>query len=122
MGRSKLHLESQIVRTLAEVLHDLEDPRVPPFVGVERVDVAPDLANAVVYVGLEPDSPAFAVLYHARRYIQDELAQRMRLRRIPRLKFVASEAAPAARRCRYSSEAALAARRCRYSTNPGEKP
>lgn len=90
MGKGKLHLESQIVRTLAEVLHDLEDPRFPPFVGVERVDVAPDLANAVVYVGLEPDSPALAVLNHAHRHIQDELAQRMKLRRIPRLKFVAT--------------------------------
>ncbi|WP_036218571.1 30S ribosome-binding factor RbfA [Calidithermus chliarophilus] len=90
MSISKQRLEQQAARLLAEIIHDeLQDPRLPMFVGIERVDLSPDNASAVVYVSaLERTADTVNILNHAHSFLQDELAQRMKLRRIPRLRFV----------------------------------
>lgn len=96
MSHGKAHLEAQAVRALAEIVReDLEDPRLPLIVGIERVDLSPDMASAVVYVSsLERQDETVEVLNHAHRFIQEELAHRMKLRRIPRLRFVVAVQAP----------------------------
>jgi ribosome-binding factor A len=90
MSVSKQRLEQQAARLIAAIIHDeLQDPRLPMFVGIERVDLSPDNASAVVYVSaLERAADTVEILNHAHRFIQDELAHRMKLRRIPRLRFV----------------------------------
>jgi ribosome-binding factor A len=66
MGLSKRRLEQQATRLLAAIIHDeLQDPRLPTR--AHRRHAKDD---------------------HAHRFIQDELAHRMKLRRIPRLRFV----------------------------------
>lgn len=90
MSVSKQRLEQQAARLLAAIIHDeLQDPRLPMIIGIERVDLSPDNTSAVVYVStLERIGDTVEILNHAHRFIQDELAHRMKLRRIPRLRFV----------------------------------
>ncbi len=82
----------QMQRELAELLRtELKDPRVER-VTVSEVRVAGDLSSARVYVtrlGAEPEEVAEAVaaLSGAAGFLRRELARRMRLRKIPELRF-----------------------------------
>lgn len=92
MSRGLATLEAHAARVLAEVLRELQDPRLPIILTVERVKLSPDLTVGHVYIStLEHIGEVLDILNHAHHHIQDELAHHMKLRRIPRLKFVEAE-------------------------------
>ena len=80
----------QIGRELAMImLEDLDDPRVRG-VTVSRVDVSPDLRHATVYINLPlggDSAVALSALSRASGRLRRRLAQRVRLRFMPALRF-----------------------------------
>lgn len=91
-----MRLESQLQRELAELLQrEISDPRAAG-VTVTRAKVSPDLRNATVYINeLGSDGEldaAISALGHAQSRLRRLLGQRLRLRRIPALRFVPDRA------------------------------
>lgn len=70
---------------------DLNDPRLTGIVSVTKVDVAPDLSTANVFVSIVSDDgdPAetLEALQSAAGHLSRELNSRIKIRRVPRLRF-----------------------------------
>ena len=82
-------IRAEIARVLRE---DVTDPRLR-LVTVTRVDVAPDLTNALIYwsaldpQGGDPSDEVGPALDGAAGFVRRELAHRLPLRRTPELRF-----------------------------------
>jgi len=88
VSRSLLRLESRVARALSEIIHEMQDPRLPLVVTVERVRISADLSRARVLISaLERAEETAALLNRAHGYLQEELAHEVPMRRIPRLSF-----------------------------------
>lgn len=76
------------------VLFDLRDPRIQN-VTVTRVEVSGDLQHAKVYVSIMGDEKARKLCMHglesSRGYLQSKLADRVKTRYTPQLRFVLDE-------------------------------
>lgn len=76
------------------VLFELRDPRIRN-VTVTRVEVSGDLQNAKIYVSVMADEKATSLCMHgldsARGYIQSKLADRIKTRYTPALRFILDE-------------------------------
>lgn len=84
-------LEQQIQRDLSElILREVSDPRLHAFT-ISGVEVTRDLATARIYItpqaGADPGRMLKA-LEGASGFLRHGLAQRLRARAVPRLKFV----------------------------------
>jgi ribosome-binding factor A len=92
MRKTRLRRTDELLReALAElILTRVGDPRIG-FVSVTGVKISPELDVARVYVTVLGDSKArdaaMKGLQSAAPYLQSELNKRIRLRRIPRLRF-----------------------------------
>ena len=86
-------ITSDIKVTLSYILRDVKDPRVIKLLSVDKVDVSADLSYASVYVsaieGMEKTQESVKALKNAAGYIRRELGARMKLRKVPELKFIA---------------------------------
>lgn len=91
------HRAQRVSETLREELseiigYEMSDPRVES-VDVTEVLIAPDMRHARVRIHLETDEQgrrdALRALDGARHYLRRELARRLRLFRIPELRFEA---------------------------------
>ncbi len=89
------HRVERVSEALREELYEivgfeLEDPRLGG-VEVTEVHVSPDSRHARVKVALEggerEQQRALTALDHARHYLRQEVARRLRLRKIPELHF-----------------------------------
>jgi ribosome-binding factor A len=68
----------------------LNDPRVRGLISITKVEVAPDLADARVYVSVLPAENAELTMHGLRSaagHIQAEIAGEVAARRLPRLSF-----------------------------------
>lgn len=87
-------LNEQLKREITEILRfEVKDPRVG-LATVTAVSVSADLSFARVFVrpsGDEEDSQIFEGLRAATPFIRSELGQRLRLRRVPELRFELDE-------------------------------
>ncbi len=88
-------ITSDIQIALAALLREVKDPRVSPLIGVVKVDVSGDLSYATVYVsaieGYEATVESVKGLKSAAGYLRRELGNRMKLRKVPELRFVADD-------------------------------
>ncbi len=92
MSHGLLRLEVQVRRALSEIIHEMKDPRLPAVISVERVRLLPDLSQARVLISaLERSPETVLLLNYAHHYVQGELAHRMPLRRVPKLRFFDQE-------------------------------
>ena len=84
----KERIASVLEREISQIIaHDINDPRLG-FVTITKVLVSPDLKEAVVYFSsLEKKDEAHNTLKRAKGYIRSILAQRVRIRFIPDLRF-----------------------------------
>jgi ribosome-binding factor A len=78
------------------IIHHLSDPRIEGFVSVTRVDVAPDMHNADVYVSIfgadeAGQNKTFAAIQHARSRIRSLLARKLQSKTCPVLHFCRDE-------------------------------
>lgn len=88
MGR----MNSDLRRELIDIIGNMKDPRLKGgLLTVTRVEAAPDLSSAKVYVSVmgneDPDGVVEA-LEKAKGHVRSEIASRMHIRRSPELFFV----------------------------------
>jgi len=84
-------IEAQIAREVSDVIErHLDDPAIG-FVTVQHVSISPDLGQAVVFITPLGDAQNAAesvvALQRAGAYIRRQLAARIRVYRIPRIRF-----------------------------------
>lgn len=88
-------ITSDIQIALAELLREVKDPRVSPLIGVVKVDVSGDLSYATVYVsaieGYNATLESVKGLKSASGFLRRELGNRLKLRKVPELRFVADD-------------------------------
>ena len=89
--RRARRIEAQIAREISDVIErQLEDPAIG-FVTVQRASISPDLGQAVVFVTPLGDAhnieESVTALQRASAFIRRELAARIRVYRIPRIRF-----------------------------------
>ncbi len=80
---------------IADELHDLADPRIG-FVTITGVDTSPDLRNARVYFSAlgaaDEVEETRKALQHAAPHLQEVMGRQVRIKYIPKLRFVVDEA------------------------------
>jgi ribosome-binding factor A len=96
-SRRLSRLDSQIQEEISDILlRKVKDPGMG-FVSITRTRVSPDLSHAKVYfnvIGSEADAEkSLAGLTRAASFIRSELARRLRVRRIPELRFFYDDSA-----------------------------
>ena len=88
-------ISEDMKRELSDILRELKDPRISGLLSIVRVDVSGDLSYAKVYIsameGPEQALTAVKGLVSASGYIRRELGNRMRLRKVPQLRFAATD-------------------------------
>lgn len=86
---------SDIKITLSELLREIKDPRVSKLLSIVKVDVSGDLSYATVYVsaieGYQKTVESVKALKGAAGYLRRELGARLRLRKVPELRFIADD-------------------------------
>ena len=93
MGR----LNDDMKRELIAIVGAMKDPRVQGFLTVMRVEVAPDLSSAKVYVsmlgGNNTTKDAVDALNRAAGHVRSEIAKRMHIRKAPEFRFIGDDGA-----------------------------
>lgn len=76
------------------ILYELKDPRIS-FITVTKVEIAPDLKNAKVYISILGDDSTqrktMRGLEHARGFIQGKVGAHLQIRYTPHLTFCLDE-------------------------------
>ena len=85
-------INNLIREEISELLQrQIKDPRLNSFVAVTEVATSPDLRHAKIFVSCisseEEKQEILSVLAAASGFLRNELAKRLRLRRIPELSF-----------------------------------
>lgn len=93
--------QERIARVVKEAVsdainHHLSDPRIEGFVSVTRVDVAPDLHNADIFISIfgrdeKGQNKTFAGIQHASKRIRSLLAGKLQSKSCPVLHFYKDE-------------------------------
>ena len=88
MGR----LNEDMKRELIAIIGGMKDPRVQGFLTVMRVEVAPDLSSAKVFVSMlggdHTTADAVKALNYAAGHVRSEIAKRMHIRKAPEFRFI----------------------------------
>ena len=88
-------ITSDIKIVLSELLREVKDPRVSKLLSIVKVDVSGDLSYATIYVsaieGAEKTKESVKALKGAAGYLRRELGSRMKLRKVPELRFIADD-------------------------------
>ena len=86
---------SDVKIALSELLREVKDPRVSKLLSIVKVDVSGDLSYATVYVsaieGFEATVSSVKALKGASGFLRSELGARLKLRKVPELRFVADD-------------------------------
>ena len=86
---------SDVKIALSELLREVKDPRVSKLLSIVKVDVSGDLSYATVYVsaieGFEETVNSVKALKGAAGFLRRELGARLKLRKVPELRFVADD-------------------------------
>ena len=86
-------LATEFQRALSEILrNDVNDPRVGELCSILRVELSSDLsyckAFLTVYGSEEEQKEAFLAVQRATPFIKRQLGNRVRMRKLPELKFI----------------------------------
>lgn len=88
-------ITSEIKIALSELLREVKDPRVSKLLSIVKVDVSGDLSYATVYVsaveGFEETVKSVKALKSASGFLRRELGNRLMLRKVPELRFLADD-------------------------------
>lgn len=87
-------ITSDIKLCMSELLREVKDPRVSKLLSVVKLDVSGDMSYATVYVSAIEGSAATeesvkALNKSAAGFLRRELGMRMKLRKVPEIRFVA---------------------------------
>ena len=88
-------LTSDIRLAMSAILREVKDPRVSKMLSIIKVDVSNDLSYATFYVsaieGEEATKDSIKALKGALGYIRRELGARVKMRKVPEVRFVADD-------------------------------
>ncbi len=88
-------INEDVKRELTDILRTVKDPRVSGMLTIVRAEVSNDLSYATVRIsameGIEQAKESVKGLKAASGYIRRELGQRLKLRKVPELRFVADD-------------------------------
>lgn len=92
MAQNRINkINDQLMREISMIIRELKDTRIPLMTSVIKVQAAPDLRYAKVYVSVMGDDEvkkkALAGLKSAAPYIRREVGSRMEIRYTPELSF-----------------------------------
>lgn len=95
MSRRTEKVAAEIVKEISDIVsNQLTDPRIG-FVTFTDAEVSPDLSSAKIYFtvlgGEKEKKSTLAGLISARHFLRTELGRRLRLKRLPELRFVYDE-------------------------------
>ena len=86
---------SDIKLALSDILREVKDPRVSKLLSIVKLDVSGDMSYATVYVsaieGKEKTQESVKALKGAAGYVRHELGTRLKLRKVPELRFIADD-------------------------------
>ncbi len=96
MAGYKIHrITSDIKLALSELLREVKDPRVSKLLSIVKVDVSGDLSYATIYVsaieGFDTTVSSVKALKGASGFLRRELGARLKLRKVPELRFIADD-------------------------------
>ncbi|MBR4909971.1 MAG: 30S ribosome-binding factor RbfA [Clostridia bacterium] len=85
---------SDIKLCLSELMREVKDPRISKLISIVKLDVSGDMSYATVYVsaieGAEATAQSVKALNKsANGFLRRELGGRMKLRKVPELRFIA---------------------------------
>lgn len=84
-------VESTLARAIQQVISQgLHDPRASGLISVIRVDVSPEMANAMVFVSIYPEERSELTMHalrHAAKHIRHQAAELLAIRRMPSIEF-----------------------------------
>ena len=89
-------LREELKKTVSAIIFDMKDPRVPAVTSITEMEITPDLKYAKAHVSVYDTDPnacknAVDALNHAAGFIAHEVGQRMTIRRVPSIRFVADD-------------------------------
>ena len=88
-------ITSDVRIALSELLREIKDPRVSKLLSIVKVDISGDLSYATIYVsaieGYETTVTSVKALKGASGYLRRELGSRLKLRKVPELRFIADD-------------------------------
>lgn len=89
-------INEEISRELSSIIREMKDPRINTnLISIVKVETSSDLSISKVFLssieGLESAKNAEKVLKSASGYIKKELAQRVKLRKIPNINFKSTD-------------------------------
>ncbi len=88
-------LTSDIRLAMSAILREVKDPRVSKMLSIIKVDVSGDLSYATFYVsaieGEQATKDSIKALKSAAGYIRRELGARVKMRKVPEVRFVADD-------------------------------
>ena len=86
---------SDIKLALSDILREVKDPRVSKLLSIVKLDVSGDMSYATVYVsaieGKEKTVESVKALKNAAGFVRRELGSRLKLRKVPELRFIADD-------------------------------
>lgn len=93
MAKDRLSgITTEFKRALSEIIRtQIDDPRVSEMASVTHVDLSKDLKYAKVYISVydteKKKKSTIDTLTHAEHFIKNEIGRRIRIRRLPKIKF-----------------------------------
>ena len=86
---------SDIKFALADLLREVKDPRISKLLSIVKLDVSSDMSYATIYVsaieGSEKTKESVKALKGASGFLRRELGSKLKLRKVPELRFVADD-------------------------------
>ena len=91
------HNYENIKREITAIIRELKDPRLQSgFISIVKISASHDASSCRVFVssidGIEKAEEAIKILSSAAGYIRKELGERLRLRYIPNITFIPTDA------------------------------
>jgi len=94
VGKDRLSsLSTEFKRALSDIiLFEMNDSRISQMTSVTHVELSKDLMYAKAYISVYDDEKkrksTIETLTHAEHFIKNEIGRRMRIRRLPEIKFI----------------------------------
>ena len=88
-------ITSDMRAVVSEILREVKDPRISKLLSIIKVQVSNDLSYATFYVsaieGKEATVQSVKALKGAAGFIRREIGMRMKLRKVPEIRFIADD-------------------------------
>ena len=86
-------IQSEFKRVLSDIIkNEMKDPRISEMASVTHVELSRDLKYAKSYISIydteKLKKSTIETLTHAEHFIKNEVGARMRLRRLPEIRFI----------------------------------